>query len=540
MSLNEKSTRQSHRFQLSNVLFWVIILCVALWASYLRTQFHSFRSADSACMAECVESLGSTGVPYSKIKSSVVDYFYNGLPTPILTASAEDLCQRSYHAPEVEIVNQFERHTYFIMYLLAPFTKFFSGEDISFFTIASGFCAFIVVLWVSLGWLGIRLPQKFLMCVIVISHPAWSLSFAYGEVYPDRLFVPLMLSCLALAMRPRLGWLFYIVGVLAVMTVDRAAFITGAAIIAYAVLFRLRDPAVRNQLLAFGALSIGYGIAVTKLVLITKTSGSLSGFLGGIWDLSIFDLPGFWPKVMVFLMVNAVLLLFAGFEWRALLIAIGCMLPNLLGNIGGAEKVGWSTHYHSLYFPVLVWAAALGMCKITRLLNTPRRHMVSVAGLVAALFYVVLLLPFVPAAGQSRFSFDNMKYNSVNIVWGWSKDFIRPLDYSSFKLAAKNRRELIRAVPPGTTVSAVRTTLITLFPGREVYYYPQGMDDAQYAVVNYDPSTPGDFPYSGLASFLPREDKMRAEACILQRLVEQFDVSGAQRIGSYVVLKRKQ
>ena len=484
--------------------------------------------------------MGSTGVPYSRIKSHVVDYFYNGLPTPILTASADDLCQRSYHAPEVETVNQFERHTYFIMYLLAPFTKFFSGEEISFFSIAAGFCAFIAVLWVFLGWLGIRLPQKFLMCVIVISHPAWSLSFAHGEAYPDRLFVPLMLSCLVLAMRPRLGWLFYIAGVLAVMTVDRAAFITGAAIITYAVFFRLRDPAVRNQLLAFGALSIGYGIAVTKWVLVTKTSGSLSSYLGGIWDLSIFDLPGFWPKVTVFLMVNAVLLLLASFEWRALLIALGCMLPNLLGNIGGAEKVGWSTHYHSLYFPVLVWAAALGMCRLSRLLGTPRRRMVYVAGLAAALFYVVLLQPFVPAVGQSRFSFKNVKHNAFSIVWEWSRDFMRPLDSSSFKRAAKNRRELIRAVPPGTTVSAVRTTIISLFPGREVYYYPQGMDDAQYAVVNYDPSTPGDFPYSGLGSFLPREDKMRAEDCILRRLVGQFDVAGAQRIGSYVVLKRKQ
>lgn len=46
------------------------------------------------------------------------------------------------------------------------------------------------------------------------------------------------------------------------------------------------------------------------------------------------------------------------------ILALGALVPNLLGSIGGAEKLGWTTHYHSPYFPFLVLAVLLGYARM--------------------------------------------------------------------------------------------------------------------------------------------------------------------------------
>ena len=46
---------------------------------------------------------------------------------------------------------------------------------------------------------------------------------------------------------------------------------------------------------------------------------------------------------------------FAGI--RVAIIAMACLVPNVIITVGGAEFTGWTTHYHAMYFPILIFTA---------------------------------------------------------------------------------------------------------------------------------------------------------------------------------------
>jgi hypothetical protein len=85
---------------------------------------------------------------------------------------------------------------------------------------------------------------------------------------------------------------------------------------------------------------------------------------------------------------------------RLALIAFGAMLPNILDNIAGAEKTGWSTHYHSVYFPFLVAAALIGFANLWKRVKTKTAQW----GLLAApLAMGAMLLFWDPYSGVLSF-----------------------------------------------------------------------------------------------------------------------------------------
>src|SRR5204863_9804716 len=74
------------------------------------------------------------------------------------------------------------------------------------------------------------------------------------------------------------------------------------------------------------------------------------------------------PDGQVFILVNllplGIFVLFSGY--RYILLAIGAVLPHFLFTIGGAELTGWSTHYHTMYIPLVIFTACVGYERIMR------------------------------------------------------------------------------------------------------------------------------------------------------------------------------
>src|SRR5207302_1111825 len=99
--------------------------------------------------------------------------------------------------------------------------------------------------------------------------------------------------------------------------------------------------------------------------------GSMSSFLANILHNAHYR-----ELLIKFSIINVLFFgIFCAFEWRLALIAAAAMLPNVIGSIGGAEKVGWTTHYHSVYLPFLVAAALFGFGSLwNRFRNSRRRY----------------------------------------------------------------------------------------------------------------------------------------------------------------------
>ena len=72
-------------------------------------------------------------------------------------------------------------------------------------------------------------------------------------------------------------------------------------------------------------------------------------------------------KASIYLFINLVYLgiLAIAVPFNFLLVIL-FLLPNLFVNLGGAEKTGWSTHYHVNYFIPLIWLgiASLGKLRV--------------------------------------------------------------------------------------------------------------------------------------------------------------------------------
>jgi hypothetical protein len=70
----------------------------------------------------------------------------------------------------------------------------------------------------------------------------------------------------------------------------------------------------------------------------------------------------------MFFLINFFFLFLSIFNIRFFLIALSSLLPNLFISIGGAEKTGLTTHYHSFYIPFLISGAVFGFIKLKEIL----------------------------------------------------------------------------------------------------------------------------------------------------------------------------
>jgi hypothetical protein len=69
----------------------------------------------------------------------------------------------------------------------------------------------------------------------------------------------------------------------------------------------------------------------------------------------------------IFVLVLLPLLILSLATLRGTILVCSAIGPNVLITLGGAELTGFSTHYHSLYFPILIVTSAVGLNRIIRI-----------------------------------------------------------------------------------------------------------------------------------------------------------------------------
>ena len=227
------------------------------------------------------------------------------------------------------------------------------------------------------------------------------------------------------------------------------------------------------------------------------------------------------------------------FEWRLALIAFGTMLPNILGTIGGAEKTGWSTHYHAVYFPFLVAAVLIGFASLYAraksrpaqwgLLAVPLGHgrdaaiCGSIRGTVAFRFVQserVRVAAHVRRSGPGSRGVVSDQYPAFN-------------------------REVAASVPPGAEVTTFEAMVPALYGDRWIHYYPIGLEASKYAVLRYDQSSDGKLRFAGAVSYLGPAEESKVNECLSERIraagyeVEKLYPYGGSGPTGVAVLKRE-
>lgn len=511
------------RHRATTVWFERAILLVAFVSALLVCGAYKYYRvdymfADTAMYFQALENVAQRGLPVSEVSAST-DTAYEFFAMPTATILKNPAAYFGGPAAPHER-NLFDGHIYLVLYPLGWVSRIVPPRLLLEAIFAIVFVGTIAIAVMALRLAGVPLFPALLFGLLLLVHPAWYQSLLYGQFYPDRIFV---LSGLAFALfatrrdNERFAglsipmWLS-LSGLCCAIVNERGSLIAGIFLVAWTIL-TWKQPGRNNVVrLCSGAALAAFGYLAVHIFLPKNEAYPqyMATSIGGI--LAVLSIPGVLGAIGTFLLVNGPLFVIALFEWRAALIALLVMLPNIFGNIGGAEKLGWSSHYHSYYFPILIWAALLGYIRLTRLSKTIARGAIPPLASCALIAFMCLLSP-TNSIGEA-FSLNNYKQNPFQTLYS---EF-------SYILSATNRHALNAAVagiqsaiPIGSYVSSVEGGTPLLYHGRTIQFYPDGIDKADYAVLNAH-YIDGVLNYYGAVSYLPQPETDRINAAAVERM----------------------
>ncbi|MDB5092390.1 MAG: hypothetical protein JWO85_491 [Candidatus Eremiobacteraeota bacterium] len=468
---------------------------------------------DSALFFQMTDNIAERGLPVSNVFENILTVA--GGQT--FSRTAAQLATDPLTPTSVAEGNVFGLHAYYIMYPLSLLAKIVPTRVLLMGLFALAFMGVPLVAYLWLRRRGIPILAAVLFCLVVTAHPSWSEGILNGQFYPDRLYVLLGFAFMCLIARegtPR-SWQLT-AAVLGALVTERAAIVSGIFVVLYVALYWRRPSLDRYFKLGLAAGLLLYGFFVLKFGIIgTSSAQAYSQFLPGSAAAvaANFHNPAFAAKALVFVLVNAIFLIVALFEWRAAIIAAILMLPNLLGSIGGAEKTGWSTHYHDLYLPALLWAAMLGYRVAYRRAESAKLTGAVYAGGLAMVLLSGLIDPY---------AFAPMKIGLSNIAnlfpFQFSRDAAANLGANGDALRAYHAG-VSAAVPEGSIVSTPESTMADVYSHRTVRFFPVGIDTADYAVLSIAGTTPSGQPlYGGALSFLGAAEQAKINAMVVARM----------------------
>ncbi len=516
--------------------FAVLIFAVVfLPAAHTQTVRWKFGYADNAFLDQILVRIRETGRPMSQINAGVYELF------ELITMPPEEVLALPLDGPKPAEINQFRKHTYAILYLLAPLSHVVPGRIMLPVLKTMCFFGMLAFAYFFLRKEGVGYFSAALMTVLISAHPAWSWGL-YWQMYVDRLFLICGLFFLYHVTKKDLNRRYLVIVALLCLSIsERMGAVCGVAMLGFAILNPRRYMAHKWLYATLALALIAVSVSIIKFYLVSKDYVGFSGsLLPGNFLLNLQGIPGFREKMLTFIVVNLCLFGFLGlFNWRAYLMALGTMAPNIMGNLGGAEKTGFSTHYHSIYLPFLVWAVITGYVSIRQRLSrtsSPRLSMLALNLLACVLMLTPLALYSYGGAGP-RPQLSNLK------AMGWARSLRELPMYlpggSQFEWA-RAFEEVAARVPAGVVVSCGESLLPVLQPGREVHIYPEGIGVADRVVLFVNPEVDESPRYLGAVSYLGQEAERKLNLGLMTKLGELgFDLEGAEVVGSWAILAKR-
>lgn len=480
MTLATLAPTRAHR-----VLALVLLAFALVLTAMKSLQIENFQG-DTAMFFQATESVAHRGIPASNLFAQIQVYER----AKVFRRTPAEIASDPLVGPPLASDNLLQLHAYFVLVPLGWIAALVPAPIVLLGAFALAFAGLLYCALALLLAERVPLGVALLFGAIVVTHPAFGDSLLYGQFYPDRLFM--LAGMLLVLAATRITNRFALAGaaIFCAATTERGALV-GGIVLLLVTLLSWRSCSDRWFKLLLGVGLVAFSVVVTHVLLVQGDNGGY--FPRNTATLARLLSPQLLGDTLTFVFVNTVLLGFALFERRAALIAVVTMLPNVTGSIGGAEKVGFITHYHSYYFPILVWAAALGFARAYHLASARTRARAFTALAAAALVFAACIDPY---AGGPTLS-------AARIGQSFIPAFVSnaETDFSRGGIARSRLGEqLSAAVPVGSRVCAVESAMSFLYRGRTVTFFPVGVDRAQYVVRPVISAVGGTYVYGGMAS----------------------------------------
>lgn len=476
----------SKNFFYTTGIFTIITLLLIAMCYYSQARY----VGDTALYAQITNNIAHSGKAEGNIYANTQDFIdrgIGGISVEERLASVE-----AFTPPEVQERNILTFHSCFILYLIAPLCYFMSPFTCVTIVQSIALALSIVFLILFLREKKIPIPIIVATCVLLTAHPGWSQPAVYGAFYPERLFMGTGMYLIYSCEKEKFSRIHFILAaLLCAMVGERGALYAGMFILAYTIFYWKHNSQYRILRLAVGGFLLLYTGIIMKFVLNNLYYSDIGGKIN---FLSYFSNPQNREKLFLFLLINIVFLLVALFDWRAFVIGAASMIPNLLYDVGGAEKIGWSLHYHVFYFVFIMWAVTKGVIKLYEWIGkrSKLKQLQFSIPIVIALLFSFIISVFNPYDVKISVGTRNLKNN---VIYSGAKQIYGDYFHGGRQLRIKFNKFIEENVPSGITVTTIEAGMPAL-ENQKVNLYPMGIDTADMALVGYAENN-GEYEFNG-------------------------------------------
>ena len=461
---------------------------------------------------------------YNPIIPSLLEFISKGYGSldPLQLCSA-DFTSKVYTEDQY---NHFKFHTYFILYPASLFLHFFKVEFVVQWLTIFSFISFAYIAYWIARKQNVNKLISALIALCICFMPAWSWAIQ-GQPYVDRWYFPFGLLIFYFTDKKKnsyLGLLFLLV--ISSLIVEKVLVYNTLFLAAYSVLFfNKNEKKIFIYRISLSIISFLVFLAVIKLFLSnfyysgstlpTSLNDALylltyPNFINGALTLFLISLPMLVPSVFV--------------RQKLLLISLLMLLPNFLGNIGGAEKTGFFTHYHTLYYPFLVYGFIASTATIVNNLNILKIQK------AITIFYLIITLIFyyfISINSSSKISFNTA--HSLN--------FLNYFYQGAINLDLKQKtQELINTnIPTSAKVTAIEAGLPFIYLYNDIHFYPINLGKSDYLIISYQKN--GDqINFTGFSGYRGKEDTDSANICLQEIIKKDYDTENFLILNKSLVL----
>lgn len=503
----------------------LILLGMTLLASifYVTSNKYFDSHLDSAVLVQNIESTAKYGYPNSQMNTTGVrGVEIASTPSEILCANLESLKEGG------EKMSMFKRHAYFFLYPMAIISSISSGVISASIFHALSFVGMLFFAYWVLRKEMISIGGAMIFVALLASHPAWSYS-TFGQFYLDRNFILFgfvyifLLRNYLTSLNAKSFFVAFVLGLIAASLTERAALMVGVSTIAYTFLYVGFGKNIRRAIFPyiFGFLVTIYALVYLLAFQTNEVYGSFFNTLFTLFSDLRFN-EDLRLGLYKFIWINFGYLVLAFFEWRMALVAFAMMLPNIIGTIGGAEKIGWSTHYHSIYFPFLIAASLQGYCNILLWSKKSMLRICIYLLMLSMSLYLIVIDPFKLRDGFFAINVQQLQYHGLARTAGYIGNFG---DGGVIKEVSAYKKRITDFVPLNSSVSAPEGLIPSLSQSdRAIHLYPLGVGSAEYVVTDFRGSTIDGLKIIGAATYLGKKNNESLDACVQTKIQDEYDL----------------
>lgn len=472
-------------------------------------------------------------------------YYFDDMRSDVFAAAYPifDLIQNSESICSSNLSNTYEGnsffrwHAYGVGFVIAWIGGLFTQDFVKVAALVNALNVF-AIFFVAI----LIVKRKKFNCVEAIIFTGILTSFAplvgaiSGQYYFDRLFIPLALFYCYLHLKRENAHVAFISAAVIIVTSlvsERAALMIGALACYLSIFDAKSNKSYRYITLLMALLSISYYLVWVKYFQnsIYNSSTSLHVILANLsaileWDSSLSAMTREWLITLLPMLALAVM------TPKYLFLASIFILPNLLVSVGGSEKIGYVTHYHSYYIPILIFASIVGYSKI--------KDRISNKQICYSILLCALVINMVNISKRDFVVSPTLTHSLV-------RDSLLLVEGSDINMLSESRMqeltELFSLIDSSKATVSSSEFLMPLMVSRgmtKLRLLPIGLDDSDYLFVESGISEGDSKIILPLYAATPRE-LIKINECVLSRITKNYSIIGNKQINgiNYMLYKAK-